>query len=266
MQFHPIDHRGTALDNAAAAGLGSDSPLPHVAQRSRRDKLRFPPDAADDAAMISPPYGYENDAAFPNPPDPYDARASSADLGYLNAVVAPPTARSAAGGGQLPTPQQGASPWAHPHPKLEQVDVEYVAARAGFTFTAHHQGAALSLALHSPAYGGSLQSVVGAAAAAAAGPIGPFTGYAAVLKGSRFLRPAQQMLDEICVALVGEERSRWNAGAGGSCSLTSPTSMSSSAEDGHRQHQRPEFREMKAKLLYMQEEVSAFSIDTRNIN
>ncbi|GAU46945.1 hypothetical protein TSUD_180490 [Trifolium subterraneum] len=32
-------------------------------------------------------------------------------------------------------------------------------------------------------------------------PLGPFTGYASVLKGSRFLKPAQQLLDEIC--LVG---------------------------------------------------------------
>ncbi|KAL8094176.1 BEL1-like homeodomain protein 9 [Apium graveolens] len=29
-------------------------------------------------------------------------------------------------------------------------------------------------------------------------PLGPFTGYASILKGSRFLKPAQQMLEEIC--------------------------------------------------------------------
>ncbi|CAA0830530.1 BEL1-like homeodomain protein 9 [Striga hermonthica] len=29
-------------------------------------------------------------------------------------------------------------------------------------------------------------------------PLGPFTGYAFVLKGSRFLRPAQQLLEELC--------------------------------------------------------------------
>ncbi|XAR50894.1 hypothetical protein NMG60_11005351 [Bertholletia excelsa] len=29
-------------------------------------------------------------------------------------------------------------------------------------------------------------------------PLGPFTGYASVLKSSRFLRPAQQLLDEVC--------------------------------------------------------------------
>lgn len=30
-------------------------------------------------------------------------------------------------------------------------------------------------------------------------PLGPFTGYASILKGSRFLKPAQQLLEEICV-------------------------------------------------------------------
>ncbi|KAK6943589.1 POX domain [Dillenia turbinata] len=29
-------------------------------------------------------------------------------------------------------------------------------------------------------------------------PLGPFTGYASILKGSRFLKPAQQLLDEFC--------------------------------------------------------------------
>ncbi|KAI9116110.1 hypothetical protein K1719_013040 [Acacia pycnantha] len=29
-------------------------------------------------------------------------------------------------------------------------------------------------------------------------PVGPFTGYASVLKGSRFLKPAQQLLEELC--------------------------------------------------------------------
>lgn len=29
-------------------------------------------------------------------------------------------------------------------------------------------------------------------------PLGPFTGYASILKGSRFLKPAQQLLEEFC--------------------------------------------------------------------
>lgn len=34
-------------------------------------------------------------------------------------------------------------------------------------------------------------------------PLGPFTGYASILKGSRFLKPAQQLLEELCY--VGRE-------------------------------------------------------------
>ncbi|KAM7263174.1 hypothetical protein ACFE04_000857 [Oxalis oulophora] len=30
------------------------------------------------------------------------------------------------------------------------------------------------------------------------GPMGPFTGYASILKGSKFLKPAQQLLEELC--------------------------------------------------------------------
>ncbi|PNY16522.1 BEL1-like homeodomain protein 9-like [Trifolium pratense] len=38
-------------------------------------------------------------------------------------------------------------------------------------------------------------------------PLGPFTGYATVLKGSRFLKPAQQLLDEICyVGICADEK------------------------------------------------------------
>lgn len=37
-------------------------------------------------------------------------------------------------------------------------------------------------------------------------PLGPFTGYASVLKGSRFLKPAQQLLDEICDVGVRAEK------------------------------------------------------------
>ncbi|XVF55180.1 hypothetical protein PTKIN_Ptkin06aG0016100 [Pterospermum kingtungense] len=48
-------------------------------------------------------------------------------------------------------------------------------------------------------------TIVGAASASTSNevsrcsfPLGPFTGYASILKGSRFLRPAQQLLEEFC--------------------------------------------------------------------
>ena len=47
-------------------------------------------------------------------------------------------------------------------------------------------------------------SIIGASASTSnevsrsSAPLGPFTGYASILKGSRFLRPAQQLLEELC--------------------------------------------------------------------
>lgn len=48
--------------------------------------------------------------------------------------------------------------------------------------------------------GGSSTSNDAAVALAgrASAPVGPFTGYATILRGSRFLRPAQQLLEEFC--------------------------------------------------------------------
>ncbi|KAG7960753.1 hypothetical protein I3843_10G140400 [Carya illinoinensis] len=49
-----------------------------------------------------------------------------------------------------------------------------------------------------------IPSIVGGSASASndvsrsSVPLGPFTGYASVLKGSRFLKPAQQLLEELC--------------------------------------------------------------------
>ncbi|XP_057475740.1 BEL1-like homeodomain protein 9 [Actinidia eriantha] len=40
--------------------------------------------------------------------------------------------------------------------------------------------------------------VIGSDLSRSSVPLGPFTGYSSILKGSRFLRPAQQLLEEIC--------------------------------------------------------------------
>lgn len=51
---------------------------------------------------------------------------------------------------------------------------------------------------------GLCRSAAEAAAAAvtvasrSSGPLGPFTGYASILKGSKFLKPAQMLLDDFC--------------------------------------------------------------------
>ncbi|ONK54770.1 uncharacterized protein A4U43_UnF11710 [Asparagus officinalis] len=40
------------------------------------------------------------------------------------------------------------------------------------------------------------------------GPLGPFTGYATILKSSKFLSPAQQLLDEFCSAVTGAKATK----------------------------------------------------------
>ncbi|RWW20560.1 hypothetical protein BHE74_00014155 [Ensete ventricosum] len=132
--------------------------------------------------------------------------------------------------------------------------------------------------------GGSLQDVVTSPGSAAARH--PFTGYAAILKNSRFLRPAQQLLDEFCSAVAGskllkrcfaEETSRGASRSGNNAAVGekesssrvgnsgASTSKYSSVEGGGERgagcssgvakiHQS-EFQQKKAKLLHMQEEV-----------
>nr|WDA53365.1 bel1-like homeodomain 9 [Erycina pusilla] len=85
------------------------------------------------------------------------------------------------------------------------------------------------------------------------GPLGPFTGYAAILKSSRFLKPAQQLLDEFCVAVTGyKDRDRDR----GSFSLI----RSSGEIDGagvcrSGEIHWPDFEQKKDKLIYMRDEV-----------
>ncbi|KAL3530546.1 hypothetical protein ACH5RR_009868 [Cinchona calisaya] len=121
-----------------------------------------------------------------------------------------------------------------------------------------------------------------------AGPLGPFTGYAAILRSSRFLMPAQQLLDDCC-NVVGQNSSKMLESpekflneirasvddavsvsqtivgalardSGGSSStfyssndktLEAAGGLSSSPTESYR----PEFLQKKAKLLYMLEEV-----------
>ncbi|KAG1361395.1 BEL1-like homeodomain protein 8 [Cocos nucifera] len=131
-------------------------------------------------------------------------------------------------------------------------------------------------------YGGLFQGIFSSPVAdtrRAAGPLGPFTGYATILKSSKFLKPAQQLLDEFCSAVkqchvggrscgvsssancddvvAGEKEE--NGARGGSSAVSSSTFHSSSTEAGVSgefcQIHRPEMQQKKAKLLYMLEEV-----------
>lgn len=119
------------------------------------------------------------------------------------------------------------------------------------------------------------------------GPLGPFTGYATILKSSKYMKPTQQLLVEFCSiggpkaiqTLEGcsekiskEVRECDDAvhvaeaivggGKGGDSGASSSTFYGSneiSGEVGGRSNTtdcfRPEYQQKKAKLLYMQEEI-----------
>ncbi|XP_028088443.1 uncharacterized protein LOC114288999 [Camellia sinensis] len=114
------------------------------------------------------------------------------------------------------------------------------------------------------------------------GPLGPFTGYATILKGSRFLKPAQKLLDEICIGSDREKpikksevSDKVSADAGNAAKsmvglgdkggdhsgVLSSTIYSSNEIRGEggvgsssSESYGPEFQQKKAKLLFMQEE------------
>ncbi|XP_077226078.1 uncharacterized protein LOC143859252 [Tasmannia lanceolata] len=110
-----------------------------------------------------------------------------------------------------------------------------------------------------------------------AGPLGPFTGYATILKSSKFLKPARQLLDEICsitnskfmkTSEISQRDSCDTVNAdneigGRSGNSVSTSSFYSSTDpsgdcgggSGSAQPYCSQFQRKKAKLLYMQEEV-----------
>lgn len=98
------------------------------------------------------------------------------------------------------------------------------------------------------------------------GPLGPFTGYATILKSSKFLKPAQQLLDEFLNAAGLKTMKRSEESESGSLAPSNGVidcggSKSCGSNDfnggsGHGdQSCRPDCHEKKVKLLSMQEEV-----------
>lgn len=101
-------------------------------------------------------------------------------------------------------------------------------------------------------------------------PLGPFTGYATILKSSKFLRPAQQLLDELCDLAAGSSSSircssytkKYRDGFRVSSEgYAGPESSSGGGGIGgdssglNESNVRPEYLQKKAKLIFMQEEV-----------
>ncbi|KAG2627103.1 hypothetical protein PVAP13_3KG226940 [Panicum virgatum] len=134
--------------------------LYHVPQHSRREKLRFPPDPADSPAP----------AAWPPAPPPFYSYASSSTSSY--------------------------SPHSPALPHAQMVAHVLPAAGAGAQIPSQNFALSLSSASSNPPPHAPRRPHL--AAGVATGPYGPFTGYAAVLGRSRFLGPAQKLLEEIC--------------------------------------------------------------------
>lgn len=91
------------------------------------------------------------------------------------------------------------------------------------------------------------------------GPLGPFTGYATILTSSKFLRPAQQLLEELCCMARPKEVGMCEVD---DTSLEQLLRVSSDAAEmkAMAADSSPSFgfgasKEKKAKLLYMQDEV-----------
>ncbi|KAK2380255.1 hypothetical protein P8452_36534 [Trifolium repens] len=123
------------------------------------------------------------------------------------------------------------------------------------------------------------------------GPLGPFTGYATILKSSRFLKPCQELLEECCCdknvvgvpkwvsrdvigvddesgGVVSAKGSTSNSGGTSSCSMLygSKEKENSNGDGGIGNNfclsssssstSRPECQKNKAQLLFMHEEVT----------
>ncbi|KAL2488704.1 BEL1-like homeodomain protein 9 [Forsythia ovata] len=118
------------------------------------------------------------------------------------------------------------------------------------------------------------------------GPFGPFTGYATILKSSKFLKPAQLLMDELCNGAnskniemhdASPDKTLEEVGASSDsvCALgpvlkTIPGDSGGSSFTFHRSNEKsqepggmsssidspwPEYLQKKAKLLYMKDEV-----------
>ncbi|RHN60701.1 putative transcription factor Homeodomain-TALE-BEL family [Medicago truncatula] len=121
------------------------------------------------------------------------------------------------------------------------------------------------------------------------GPLGPFTGYATILKNSRYLKPCQELLEECCCFVKSFENNnnnvpKWvsrdvvgcsssggvdekgSSNSGGSSSMLYGSKEKENSGDGgignnfclssSASSSRPECQKNKAQLLYMHDEVT----------
>ncbi|XP_031127402.1 BEL1-like homeodomain protein 9 [Ipomoea triloba] len=84
---------------------------------------------------------------------------------------------------------------------------------------------------------------------------GPFTGYASILKGSRFLKPAQQLLEEVCDVVRGVYAEKLEADSALMDPSMETLSGSSLVDDSPNCNDGGEHRRKKSRLISMLDEV-----------
>uniref|UniRef100_A0A453FXG3 Homeobox domain-containing protein n=1 Tax=Aegilops tauschii subsp. strangulata TaxID=200361 RepID=A0A453FXG3_AEGTS len=167
---------------ATAAAAASGGQLYHVPQHSRREKLRFPPDAA----------------AEDSPPTPLAHHHHQQHQQHQAGAWPPPAFYSYASSSSSYSPHSPTVPQGQ-QLVLNGLTAQQVTAQQFPQIPTQNFSLSLSSASSNPATTPPApRKQEPGAAAPAAWPYGPFTGYATVLGRSRFLGPAQKLLEEIC--------------------------------------------------------------------
>ncbi|KAI4374206.1 hypothetical protein MLD38_012223 [Melastoma candidum] len=213
-----------------AEGFSSSSSY-HVPQQSRRDKLRILPDQLYDPSLLPPPPPPEHSFLFPpsspcslakEDPPPSNLLSFAGDSPHH---TYPPSPNPTSGApdrnpGLFCTARNlGGQPG---YPPYGGVDSASGNNARGLSLSLCSRGNSQGggggsgndpgnltvplpypLELNLVRYGSVLGHRDSSRGDVTIGPMGPFTGYSLVLRGSRFLKPAQQLLEEICDAGVG---------------------------------------------------------------
>ncbi|KAH0930995.1 hypothetical protein HID58_008112 [Brassica napus] len=178
----------------------------HVLQQSRRDKLRIPSLDSHFHFHHPPPPSFSAGGLFPLAGSDYLAAggfhsnsnnhiSNPSYSNFMGFLGGPSSSSSAAvtvagdpsfngelsSGDVLVFRPEPLSLSLSSHPRLAYDPVVPGAVSSGFSRSAAEAAAAAVTV-----------------ASRSSGPLGPFTGYASILKGSRFLKPAQMLLDEFC--------------------------------------------------------------------
>ncbi|KAF2578479.1 hypothetical protein F2Q68_00000054 [Brassica cretica] len=184
----------------------------HILQQSRRDKLRIPSLDSHFHFNHPPPPSSSGGGLFPFTDSDYLAAGGFHSNNNSNHISNPSHSNFM---GFLGGPSSSSSAAVTVagdqsfNAELSSGDVLVFRPEPLSLSLSSHPRLAYDLVVPGVASFGFCRSASEAAAAAvtvasrSSGPLGPFTGYASILKGSRFLKPAQMLLDEFCNVALG---------------------------------------------------------------